>query len=84
MRGLLLALGLLSSASAFAQPSTAPWVTLGTSGGPAVQRERSQIANALVTRGGSYLFDVGNGVQRQMALAGIAERDVPRSARAAS
>lgn len=72
MRWLLLALALLAS-PAFAQ---AQWVTLGTSGGPAVQRERSQIANALVTPGGVYLFDVGNGVQRQMALAGIAERDV--------
>lgn len=75
MRLLLLVLALLTSQVAFAQPAS-EWVTLGTSGGPAVQRERSQIANALVTPGGVYLFDTGNGVQRQMALAGIAERDV--------
>lgn len=76
MRGLLLMLlALVASPAAFAQPAS-EWVTLGTSGGPAVQRERSQIANALVMPGGAYLFDTGNGVQRQMALARIAERDV--------
>lgn len=51
----------------------AQWITLGTSGGPAVQAQRSQIANALVVNGAIYLFDVGNGVQRQMALAGLSE-----------
>ena len=62
-----------------AVPIAAPraaWITLGTSGGPAVQAERSQIANALVVDGAVYLFDVGNGVQRQLALSGLAERAV--------
>ncbi|WJT00771.1 MBL fold metallo-hydrolase [Novosphingobium humi] len=54
----------------------AEWVTLGTSGGPSVQAERSQIANALVVGDAVYLFDVGNGVQRQMAKAHIPERNV--------
>lgn len=52
------------------------WVTLGTSGGPSVQTHRSQIANALVVNDAVYLFDVGNGVQRQLALAGLQERQV--------
>lgn len=56
-----------------AQPSHARWVTLGTSGGPAVQVERSQIANALVVNGAVYLFDAGEGARRQMAKAGLAE-----------
>lgn len=54
----------------------AQWVTLGTSGGPAVQAERAQIANALVVGTAVYLFDVGNAVQRQMAIAGIPEADL--------
>ncbi|MCB2066121.1 MAG: MBL fold metallo-hydrolase [Erythrobacter sp.] len=55
---------------------TAQWITLGTSGGPAVQVHRSQIANALVVGDAVYLFDVGNGVQRQMAMAGLDENHV--------
>ncbi|MDE2442126.1 MAG: MBL fold metallo-hydrolase, partial [Betaproteobacteria bacterium] len=54
----------------------AEWVTLGTSGGPSVQAERSQIANALIVDGAVYLFDVGNGAQRQMAKAHIPERNI--------
>lgn len=52
------------------------WITLGTSGGPSVQTERAQIANALVVGQSVYLFDAGNDVQRQLARAGIAERNV--------
>jgi len=52
------------------------WYTLGTSGGPQVRAQRSQIANALVTRSGIYLFDVGNGVQTQMARAGLEEQAI--------
>lgn len=55
---------------------TAQWVTLGTSGGPAAQAVRSQIANALVVDGSVYLFDVGNGIRRQMAIAKIPEGSV--------
>ncbi len=61
---------------ATAAPSTSQWVTLGTSGGPQIQAVRSQIANALVVNGAVYLFDVGDGTQRQMARAGIPERDI--------
>lgn len=54
----------------------ARWITLGTSGGPSVQPERAQIANALVIGDAVYIFDAGNDVQRQMARAGIPERNV--------
>lgn len=58
------------------QHTAANWITLGTSGGPQVQAERSQIANALVVNGAVYLFDVGDGVQRQMAKAGLDEGNI--------
>lgn len=52
------------------------WVTLGTSGGPPVHVERSQIANALVVGNAIYLFDVGDGVRRQMAFAHLPEEKI--------
>lgn len=54
----------------------ARWVTLGTAGGPAVQPDRAQIANALVIGKSVYLFDVGNGVRRQMARANLRDANV--------
>lgn len=80
MRSLLVAGALLLAGCATVQAQEQPraqWVTLGTSGGPPVRVERAQIANALVLPdGGSYLFDTGNDVQRQMARAGIPETSV--------
>lgn len=74
----IFSLGFLAAArsQSSAPPLRAEWITLGTSGGPAVQAQRSQIANALVVDGAVYLFDVGNGVQRQMAFAGLGERAI--------
>lgn len=69
-----LAAGFALAASTPPQPDAgdgARWITLGTSGGPAVQRERSQIANVLAVNGALYAFDAGDGIQRQMALAGL-------------
>lgn len=77
MRSALAAAALLLAGCATVQAQEQPraqWVTLGTSGGPQVHAERSQIANALaLPDGAAYLFDTGNGVQRQMAFAGIPE-----------
>lgn len=50
------------------------WVTLGTVGGPIVHASAAQISNALVVGDAVYLFDVGNGVLRQMAAAGLPVR----------
>jgi len=49
----------------------AAFVTLGTGGGPRVQANRSQPANAVVIGSAVYLLDVGDGVQRQLAAAGL-------------
>lgn len=54
----------------------AEFVTLGTGGGPVIRRERSEPANAVVVNGAVYLFDVGSGVERQMAGAHLALGDV--------
>ncbi|MBU6267052.1 MAG: MBL fold metallo-hydrolase [Sphingomonadales bacterium] len=77
-RSLLAALPALALASRLgsAAPAGPRWITLGTSGGPQVQRERAQIANALIVADAVYLFDCGNDVQRQLARAGIPERAI--------
>lgn len=46
-------------------------VLLGTGGGPAVKASRAQPANAVVVNGAVYVVDAGDGVARQMALAGL-------------
>lgn len=56
--------------------TTPRWITLGTSGGPQVQAARAQIANALIVGDALYLFDLGNDVQRQLARAGVPERNL--------
>lgn len=60
-----------------ASPSDRPvFVTLGTGGGPVVQTKRSQPANAVVVGDAVYLFDVGEGTQRQMKAAGLSLANV--------
>jgi ribonuclease BN (tRNA processing enzyme) len=46
-------------------------VLLGTQGGPRANAERAQPANLLVVNGINYLIDAGNGVARQLSLAGV-------------
>jgi len=46
-------------------------VLLGTAGGPAVKKGRSQPANAVVVNGDIYIVDAGDGVSRQLLLAGF-------------
>jgi ribonuclease BN (tRNA processing enzyme) len=46
-------------------------VLLGTQGGPRVNAERAQPSNLLVVNGTNYLIDAGNGVARQLSLAGV-------------
>ena len=54
----------------------AEFVTLGTGGGPLARLDRSQPSNALGVGDAVYLFDVGDGVQRQMVAASLRLRDV--------
>jgi hypothetical protein len=65
-----LALVLCGLALAGAAPAPrAAFLTLGTGGGPLTRIERSEPANAVVVDGDVYLFDVGDGAQRQLAAA---------------
>ena len=68
---LLLASCLAASVAQAAEPApdVARFVTLGTGGGPVIRVKRSEPANAVVAGGAVYLFDVGDGVQRQLAAA---------------
>ena len=49
-------------------------ILLGTAGGPSIKKARAQPSNALVVNGNVYIIDAGNGVSRQMALAGVSAR----------
>ena len=54
-------------------------ILLGTAGGPTPKPNRAQPAQAIVVDGVIYVIDCGNGVARQMVLAGLdlaAIRDV--------
>lgn len=46
-------------------------VLLGTAGGPAPKRTRSAPSQVVVVDGDAYLVDCGNGVARQLVLAGV-------------
>ncbi|MEX2125378.1 MAG: MBL fold metallo-hydrolase [Woeseia sp.] len=49
-------------------------ILLGTAGGPSIKKARAQPSNALIVNGSVYIIDAGNGVSRQMALAGAPAR----------
>lgn len=51
-------------------------VTLGTKGGPTVRTDRIQPANLLMVDGRPYVIDCGQGVTRQLVLAGVPLADV--------
>jgi ribonuclease BN (tRNA processing enzyme) len=58
---------------AVAQQTTAKTtlITLGTQGGPTQNKTRAQPANVLIINDEPYVIDAGNGVARQLALAGV-------------
>lgn len=77
MRLLSAALTLFGAAPSAAAGQAEPvFVTLGTGGGPIIRVKRAQSANAVIVNGATYLFDVGDGVQQQMAKARIAPASV--------
>jgi ribonuclease BN (tRNA processing enzyme) len=68
---------LLMSTVARAQTAKgAEFVTLGTGGGPLTRLKRSEPANAVIVNGAVYLFDVGDGAQRQLVAAGTTLRQL--------
>lgn len=69
--GWLLALAIFAMPQARGAEPAAELITLGTGGGPVIQTRRAQPALALKVDNAVYLFDVGEGTQRQMRAAGI-------------
>lgn len=73
--------GVFLLAEASVRAAEAPvtrWITLGTQGGPRISPTRAQPANLLIVNGTPYLFDAGNGVGRQLALARIPAMGIGR------
>jgi ribonuclease BN (tRNA processing enzyme) len=53
------------------QTSATRLILLGTAGGPRPRRTRSAPAQVIVVNGAAYVIDCGDGVARQMFLAGV-------------
>ena len=68
--------GAAAPRSAGTNDPTVSWITLGTVGGPMLHAGQAPIANALVVGEEIYLFDVGNGVLRQLDAAGLKVRNL--------
>jgi len=77
MRGIGIGLAALALMQAGAGLASDRLTLLGTGGGPGGRADRSGIATLLEVDGHRYLIDAGGGVSRQLALAGVAEKDVP-------
>ncbi|HET6342685.1 MAG TPA: MBL fold metallo-hydrolase [Gemmatimonadota bacterium] len=71
----LLALGHPDSRAFADQPTSGTrLILLGTAGGPSPKQTRSAPANAVVVDDAVYVVDAGNGVARQLVLAGLPPR----------
>lgn len=46
-------------------------ILLGTAGGPSPKRNRAAPSQVIIAQDGAYVIDCGNGVARQLALAGV-------------
>jgi ribonuclease BN (tRNA processing enzyme) len=46
-------------------------ILLGTAGGPSPKKNRAAPSQVIIAQDGAYVIDCGNGVARQMALAGV-------------
>ena len=54
-----------------AQSARSKLILLGTGGGPRPRTERSASAQVIVTNNAAYVIDCGNGVARQLVMAGV-------------
>jgi ribonuclease BN (tRNA processing enzyme) len=54
-----------------AQPAATRLILLGTGGGPRPQKARTASAQVIVSNDVAYVIDCGDGVARQLALAGV-------------
>ncbi|MBS0334412.1 MAG: MBL fold metallo-hydrolase [Proteobacteria bacterium] len=70
-RGVLAASALIAAPAMAAETRRSRLVLLGTGGGPTPKPNRSAPAQAIVVDGQVYVIDCGNGVARQMVLAGL-------------
>jgi ribonuclease BN (tRNA processing enzyme) len=61
----------LGGAAPTPAPARSRLILLGTAGGPTPKPGRAAPANAIVIGGDVYIIDCGNGVGRQLALAGL-------------
>lgn len=59
------------SQSARARGEKTRLILLGTGGGPRPRKESSASAHAIIVNGATYIIDCGDGVARQLALAGV-------------
>ena len=61
----------LAARPAFAAPAKSRLILLGTGGGPTPKPNRAQPSQVIVVNNAAYVIDCGNGVARQMVLAGV-------------
>jgi ribonuclease BN (tRNA processing enzyme) len=61
----------LAARQALARPAKSRLILLGTGGGPTPKPNRAEPAQVIIVNGVSYVIDCGNGVARQMVLAGV-------------
>jgi ribonuclease BN (tRNA processing enzyme) len=61
----------LAVGQAFGAPAKSRLILLGTGGGPTPKPNRAQPAQVIIVKDAAYVIDCGNGVARQMVLAGV-------------
>ncbi len=61
----------LAAGPALAAPAKSRLILLGTAGGPTPKPNRAAPAQVIIVNGAAYVIDCGNGVARQLILAGV-------------
>ncbi len=77
VKALLLSLTFtLPSSAQSSDAASTRLVLLGTAGGPSIKKARAQPANAVIVGDAVYIIDAGDGVARQLGLAGISAQNI--------